>query len=87
MSLKANFNYSKYHLKRKKIIVFLSYKEHYTEMKNFEVNHFSDYIKYIEQIISEFAKQFSDFKKLESGLSLFTQPLTIAIETVKTDYQ
>ena len=55
-------------------------------MRNFEEYHFSDYIKYIDQVISEFERRFSDFKKLESDVSLFTQTLAIATETVKTGY-
>lgn len=32
-------------------------------------------------------QRFADFKELESGLSIFTYPLTIQIESVKTEYQ
>ncbi|GFT05237.1 general transcription factor II-I repeat domain-containing protein 2 [Trichonephila clavipes] len=64
-----------------------SCKEHYTEMENFEGCIFKDHLKYIDDVIVEFELRFADFKELESDISLFIHPLTIAIESVKTDNQ
>ncbi|KFM61061.1 hypothetical protein X975_24343, partial [Stegodyphus mimosarum] len=44
-------------------------------------------LKYIDDVIVEFELRFADFKELESDISLFIHPLTIAIESIKTDYQ
>lgn len=66
---------------------FPSCKEHYLEMKNFEECNFLDHLKYMDEIIVEFERRFADFEKIESDIALFTQPLTIAVETVNIDYQ
>ncbi|CAH2087214.1 unnamed protein product [Euphydryas editha] len=56
-------------------------------MGKFEGCNFSDHLKHIDEVIFEFEQRFADFKELESDLSLFTHPLTIQIESVKTEYQ
>ncbi|CAH1984696.1 unnamed protein product [Acanthoscelides obtectus] len=57
-------------------------KEHFEEMKDFEKVSYLPHIKYIDTIAEEFKNQFSDFKKIESDISVFTQPLTISVENV-----
>lgn len=66
---------------------FPSCKEHYLEMKNFEECNFLDHLNYMDEIIVEFEQRFADFKKFEGDIALFTHPLTIAVESVKIDYQ
>jgi len=56
-------------------------------MKNFEGTSFSAHVKYIEAIIEDFENRFGDFKEIEEDISLFTQPLTVSIENVKSDLQ
>lgn len=41
----------------------------------------------MDEIIVEFEQRFEDFKRIESDIALFTHPLTIAVESVKIDYQ
>ena len=54
-------------------------------MKNFEKCNFLDQLKCMDEIIDE--RRFLDLKKIESDIALFTHPLTIAVESVKIDYQ
>lgn len=61
---------------------FPSCKEHFEEMKDFEEVSYLPHIKYIDTIVEEFENRFSDFKKIERDISVFTQPLTISVENV-----
>lgn len=61
---------------------FSSYKEHFEEMKDFEEVSNLPHIKYIDTIAEELENRFSDFKKIEREISVFTQPLTISVENV-----
>ncbi|CAH1993695.1 unnamed protein product [Acanthoscelides obtectus] len=57
-------------------------KEHFEEMKDFEEVSYLPHIKHIGTIAEEFKNRFSDFKKIESDISVFTQPLPISLENV-----
>ena len=56
-------------------------------MKNFEETSFSTHVKNIEAIIGNFENRFGDFKEIEEDISLFTQPLTVSIENIRSDQQ
>lgn len=62
-------------------------KEHSEEINNFEETSFSDHVKHIETIIEEFENRFGDFKKIEGDISIFSQPLSICIDNVRSDLQ
>ena len=51
-------------------------------MKDFEEVSNIPHIKYIDTIADEFENRFSDFKKIESEISVCTQPLKISVENV-----
>ncbi|CAH1965859.1 unnamed protein product [Acanthoscelides obtectus] len=57
-------------------------KEHFEEMKDFEEVSYLPHIKYIDTIAEEFKNRFSDFKKIGSDISVFTQILTISVVNV-----
>lgn len=63
---------------------FPSCKEHFEEMQDFEKVSYLTHIKYIDTITEEFENRFSDFKKIEGEISVFTQPLTISVENVSS---
>jgi len=52
-------------------------------MKNYKEDIlFSSHQEYIQGIVEDFENRFGDFKRLEEDISIFSQPLTINIETV-----
>ncbi|XP_043926846.1 general transcription factor II-I repeat domain-containing protein 2-like [Protopterus annectens] len=56
-------------------------------MKNFEEISFSAHVQHIDMIIVDFENRFGDFKELEEDISIFSQPLTVTIENVRSEME